>query len=130
MKLIHKFNKMSNCSTRELKMVEVYPYSMPTAEWMIDEVKKVYPDADVEVFDTTGSGDHWFVKIIDSSFEGVRLIHRQKPVINHFKPHIATNYVHALDLKCWTPEQALERSGETPFSPHEARRNEFLGVFI
>ena len=37
-------------------MVEVYLYSMPTAEWMIDEVKKVYPDADVEVFDTTGSG--------------------------------------------------------------------------
>jgi acid stress-induced BolA-like protein IbaG/YrbA len=111
-------------------MVRCGQHIMPTAEWMVTEVKKVYPDANIEAFDTTGSGDHWFIKIIDSKFEGMRLFQRQKPVIQHFKPHIATNYVHALDLKCWTPEQAQEREGEVPFSPHEAKRTGFVGLQV
>lgn len=103
---------------------------MPTAEWMVEQVKQVYPDAEVEATDTTGGGDHWFIKIVDAGFEGVRLFRRQKPVIQHFSPHIATNFVHALDLKCWTPEEAAEREGETPFLPHEAKRTGFTGIQV
>ncbi len=121
---------MTELIARGLKSDRFSPTFMPTAEWMVDEVKKVYPDAEVEVMDTTGTGDHWFVKVVDSSFEGMRLIQRQKPIISHFKPHIATNYVHALDLKCWTPEQAKEKEGDTPFSPHEARRSGFVGLQV
>tara|TARA_B100000029_G_C17019348_1_gene757930 strand:- start:122 stop:454 length:333 start_codon:yes stop_codon:yes gene_type:complete len=103
---------------------------MPTAEWMVEQVKEVYPNADIEATDTTGGGDHWFVRIVDIGFEGVRSFKRQKPVIQHFKPHIQTNYVHALDLKCQTPEEAEKSSGDEPFSPHEAKRNKFVGLQV
>jgi len=43
-------------------------------------------------------------------------------------PHIAQNIVHALDLKCMTPEQAGE-SGDTAFDPH-GEEVEFFGVHI
>ena len=48
--------------------------------------------------------------------------------MNHFKPFIAQNIVHALDLKCMTPTQAAE-SGDTAFDPH-GEEVEFFGVHI
>ena len=47
----------------------------------------------------------------------LRPLQRQKLILNHFKPHIAANVVHALDLKCMTPAQA-ETAGDTVFHPH------------
>jgi acid stress-induced BolA-like protein IbaG/YrbA len=101
---------------------------MVTEEWMSEEVLKVVPDADVEVSDLHGSGDHFHVRVISPSYEGVRPLQRQKPILNHFKPHIASNVVHALDLRCMTPEQAGE-SGDTAFDPH-GEEVEFFGVHI
>ena len=95
---------------------------------MSEEVLKVVPDADVEVSDLHGSGDHFHVRVISPSYEGVRPLQRQKPILNHFKPHIASNVVHALDLRCMTPEQAVE-SGDTAFDPH-GEEVEFFGVHI
>ena len=45
---------------------------MVDAEWVETEVRKVYPDADIAATDLTGNGDHWFVKVVDPSFEGMR----------------------------------------------------------
>ena len=101
---------------------------MVTEEWISEEVLKVVPDADVEVSDLHGSGDHFHVRVISPSYEGVRPLQRQKPILNHFKPHIASNVVHALDLRCMTPEQAVE-SGDTAFDPH-GEEAEFFGVHI
>ena len=89
---------------------------MVTEQWMVEEVRKVVPDAEVEASDLHGSGDHFHVR------------QRQRPILNHFKPHIAQNIVHALDLKCMTPEQAGE-SGDTAFDPH-GEEVEFFGVHI
>ena len=101
---------------------------MVTEEWKSEEVLKVVPDADVEVSDLHGSGDHFHVRVISPSYEGVRPLQRQKPILNHFKPHITSNVVHALDLRCMTPEQAVE-SGDTAFDPH-GEEVEFFGVHI
>ena len=101
---------------------------MVTEQWMIEEVLKVVPDAKVEASDLHGSGDHFHVRIISESYEGVRPLQRQRPILNHFKPFIAQNPVHALDLKCMTPAQAAE-SGDTAFAPH-GEEVEFFGVHI
>ena len=93
---------------------------------MVEEVLKVVPDAQVEASDLHGSGDHFHVRVISESYEGVRPLQRQRPILNHFKPHIAQNIVHALDLKCMTPEQA-ESSGQTAFDPH-GEEVELFGV--
>ncbi|MDP6662091.1 MAG: BolA/IbaG family iron-sulfur metabolism protein [Candidatus Thalassarchaeaceae archaeon] len=101
---------------------------MVTKGWMVDEVLKVVPDAKVEVIDLHGSGDHFHVRVISPSYEGVRPLQRQRPILGHFKPHIASNAVHALDLRCMTPEQASS-SEETAFDPH-SEEVEFFGVHI
>ncbi len=101
---------------------------MASEQWIIDQVQRIVPDADVQVTDLHGSGDHFHVRVISASFEGVRPLQRQKPILNHFKPHIASNTVHALDLKCMTPEQA-KSAGKTEFDPH-GQEVEFFGVHI
>ena len=101
---------------------------MVTTEWMRQEVLKVVPDASVEVSDLHGSGDHFHVRVVSESFEGVCPLQRQKPILSHFKTYISDNTVHALDLKCMTPKQA-EQSGETEFDPH-GQEQEFYGVHI
>ena len=102
---------------------------MVTEAWMSEEIRKVVPDATVEATDLHGSGDHFHVRVISSSYEGMRPLQRQRPILNHFKPFIAQNIVHALDLKCMTPEQA-EKSGETAFDPHAEEKTEFFGIHI
>ncbi|MBJ29623.1 MAG: hypothetical protein CMB61_06955 [Euryarchaeota archaeon] len=101
---------------------------MVTADWMEQEVLKVVPDAIVEVSDLHGSGDHFHVRVISQSYDGVMPLQRQKPILNHFKKHIEENTVHALDLKCMTPKQA-EDSTNTAFDPH-GQEQEFYGVHI
>ena len=101
---------------------------MPTTDWMVDEIKKVYPDSQVEVTDLNNTGDHFHARVIDAGFEGMRPLQRQRPILNHFKPHIAANLVHALDLKCMTPQQA-EAQGESVFHPHQGEM-EFFGVHV
>ena len=101
---------------------------MVTEQWMVEEILTVVSDAKVEASDLHGSGDHFHVRVISESYEGVRPLQRQRPILNHFKPFIAQNIVHALDLKCMTPEQAGE-SGDTAFDPH-GEEVEFFGVHI
>ncbi len=86
------------------------------AAWIESEVLKAVPDAVVEVIDLHRSGDHFHVRVISESFEGVRPLQRQKQVLAVMKQHIP-HPIHALDLKCMTPEQAAV-SGDTAFDPH------------
>jgi acid stress-induced BolA-like protein IbaG/YrbA len=104
------------------------PSYVVSEQWIAEEVRQVVPDAEVEVTDLHGSGDHFHVRVISPSYEGMRPLQRQRPILSFFKPHIASNAVHALDLKCMTPEQA-ESSVETAFDPH-SEDVEFFGVHI
>ena len=89
---------------------------MPSVEWMTDEVRKVLPEAQIDVVDLTGTQDHFHVRVICSSFEGMRPLQRQKIILNHFKPYIP-HEVHAIDIRCMTPQQA-ESAEDTVFNPH------------
>ena len=101
---------------------------MVSEEWVASEVVKVYPKASVEATDLHGSGDHFHVRIVSDEFVGVRPLQRQMPVLKHFKEYIENNSVHALDLKCMTPEQSL-KMGNTTFDPHSGKQ-EFFGIHV
>jgi|TARA_B000000475_G_scaffold271204_1_gene268409 acid stress-induced BolA-like protein IbaG/YrbA len=102
---------------------------MVTEAWMVSEILGVVPDAVVEATDLHGSGDHFHVRVVSKSYDGIRPLQRQKPILNHFKPYISQNIVHALDLKCMTPEQASSTL-DTAFDPHSEKKTEFFGVHI
>ena len=48
---------------------------MVEAAWIEAEVLKAVPDATVEVVDLHNSGDHFHVRIISDSFDGMRPLH-------------------------------------------------------
>jgi stress-induced morphogen len=89
---------------------------MVGTEWIESEVLKAVPGAIVEVIDLHRSGDHFHVRVISDSFDGMRPLQRQRLVLAVMKQHIP-HPIHALDLKCMTPAQA-ETAGDTAFDPH------------
>ncbi len=93
---------------------------MVDSTWVESEVLKAVPDATVEVIDLHGSGDHFHVRVISETFEGVRPLQRQRQILAVMKAHIP-HPVHALDLKCMTPAQAAT-AGDTAFDPHAGGR--------
>jgi len=89
---------------------------MVSSSWVQEEVLKALPEATVKVIDLHGSGDHFHVRVISESFEGMRPLQRQRKILDVMKAHIP-HPIHALDLKCMTPQQA-QTAGETAFDPH------------
>ena len=89
---------------------------MVTCEWLEEEIRGVIPDCNVEAIDLNGTQDHFHIRVISESFEGMRPLQRQKIILNHFKPYIPRP-IHAIDIKCMTPAQA-EKAGDTVFHPH------------
>jgi stress-induced morphogen len=60
---------------------------------------------EVVLHDLTGGGDHWQVIVVSQQFEGKPLIQQHKMVLDLFTKDIATNHVHALSVKTYTPER-------------------------
>tara|TARA_Y100001954_G_C15669386_1_gene531942 strand:+ start:52 stop:519 length:468 start_codon:yes stop_codon:yes gene_type:complete len=89
---------------------------MPSTEWLEEEIRSILPNSDVEAIDLNGTQDHFHIRIIDESFSSMRPLQRQKLILNHFKDYIPSP-IHAIDLKCMTPQQA-QTAGDTVFHPH------------
>ena len=102
---------------------------MPSDEWIEEEIRKIVPESEIQVSDLHGTGDHFHVRVISDSFEGMLPLERQRPILDFFTPHIKSGTVHALDLKCMTTSQA-EAAGETVFDPHGEGEKQFLGIHI
>jgi len=60
------------------------------------------PEAEVKV---TGDGRHFEANVISADFEGKSLILRHRMVMDTVKEQIASDELHALSIKAFTPEQ-------------------------
>ncbi|MBY0553976.1 BolA family transcriptional regulator [bacterium] len=73
----------------------------------IEEMKQrlieAYPDADaakdIQVFDLTGTSDHWEVAVASSVFKGLSRIEQHQHVMKAFAAELKTGEVHALSIK-------------------------------
>lgn len=68
-------------------------------------IKDGLPDAEVQIQDLTGGGDHYQVVVVSSAFEGRGLVQQHQLVYGTLKQAMATEAIHALALKTYTPEQ-------------------------
>lgn len=76
----------------------------------IEEMKSrlitAYPDAnpenEIQVFDLTGTSDHWEVFVKSSQFAGLSRIEQHQHVMKAFAPELKTGEVHALSIKTAT----------------------------
>ncbi len=61
------------------------------------------PDAQVQVEDLTGGGDHLQVTVISTAFEGKSLVQQHQLVYGAVNSAMASEAIHALALKTYTP---------------------------
>jgi acid stress-induced BolA-like protein IbaG/YrbA len=67
-------------------------------------IKAEIPDAQVQVEDLTGGGDHLQATVISSQFEGKTLVKQHQLVYKALQQAMATEAIHALALKTYTPQ--------------------------
>lgn len=67
-------------------------------------IKAGLPDAEVQVQDLTGGGDHYQVVVVSSLFEGKRTIQQHQMVYGALKQAMASEAIHALTMKTYTPQ--------------------------
>ena len=75
-------------------------------------VKAGLPDAQVQIQDLTGGRDHYQVIVISSEFEGRSLVQQHQLVYSAVGQAMASEAIHALSLKTYTPE-TWAKSGQT-----------------
>ncbi len=66
---------------------------------MKERLHTKYPNADIEVTDLTGTGDHFHVLIVASELEELSRINQHKAVMEVFDPELKTGELHALTIK-------------------------------
>lgn len=74
-------------------------------EAIVNLIKDGLPGADVEV---TGDGRHFEAVIVSPDFEGKSLIQRHRMVMSTVQTQIASDELHALSIKAFTPDQVAE----------------------
>ena len=63
------------------------------------------PDADVEVKDMTGTGDHFEARVVSASFSGKTMVEQHQLVYAPLQDLLRTGELHALALKTYSPTQ-------------------------
>lgn len=73
-----------------------------------DELKAMIlvglPDAEIQIQDLTGGGDHYQAIVVSSLFAGKSLIQQHQLVYRAVQQAMSTDQIHALALKTYTPE--------------------------
>ena len=68
-------------------------------------IETLAPGTTAELVDLTGTEDHWQALIVSPAFAGKTLLEQHRMIFDLFKSEVASNNVHALTLKTYTPEQ-------------------------
>lgn len=67
-------------------------------------IKAQLPDAEVMVKDLTGGGDHLEAIVISDEFEGKTKVQQHQLIYGALSKPLATEEIHALALKTYTPK--------------------------
>lgn len=73
-----------------------------------DEIKALVlsglPDADVEVADMTGTGDHFEITVISPQFAGKTLLEQHRMIFALLEKEMGFERIHAVKLKTRVPK--------------------------
>ncbi len=78
---------------------------MDIKDEMTRRLQAAFEDAEIQLADVTGAGDHWEARIISTAFEGLSRLDRQRSVYAALG-ELMHGPIHALTFKTLTPEQA------------------------
>lgn len=74
-------------------------------ELIRERILAALPGSEVEVLDTTGTGDHFEARVVSPAFVGKSMVDQHQAVYAPLQPELATGELHALALKTYSPEQ-------------------------
>ena len=74
-------------------------------------IETLAPGTEAQVMDLTGTQDHYQAVVVSPVFEGKLTMQQHRMVFDLFKSEIASNEVHALTLKTFTPAAYAKLSG-------------------
>ena len=78
-----------------------------TAEEIHSLILQAIPDAQIQVHDTTGGGDHYEATVISPSFSGKTKVNRHRMVYGALQDAMVQR-IHALALTTLTPEESRQ----------------------
>ncbi|MDY7013206.1 MAG: BolA family transcriptional regulator [Cyanobacteriota bacterium] len=77
---------------------------MVSLEWVKSTIEATIPDAIVRVEDLTGGGDHLQATVVSAEFEGKTKVKQHQMVYSALQDAMASEAIHALALKTYTPQ--------------------------
>lgn len=83
-----------------------------TAEEIHALILTAIPDAQIQVRDTTGGGDHYEAIVVSVSFSGKTKVNRHRMMYGALQDAMVQR-IHALALTTLTPEEARQDQGQT-----------------
>jgi stress-induced morphogen len=66
-------------------------------------IRKALPDAEVQVDDLTGGGDHLQVSVVSTAFTGLPRVRQHQLVYGALRAELASEAIHALALQTSVP---------------------------
>ena len=72
---------------------------------LAQRIQAALPGAQVEIQDTTGTGDHFEARVVSPAFAGKTLVEQHQLVYAPLQDLLKTGELHALALKTYSPEQ-------------------------
>ena len=83
---------------------------MISPEQLSTLIKGELPDAQIQVEDLTGGGDHYQATVVSEAFTGKTLVQQHQMVYKAVNSVMANESLHALALKTFTPEKWAAQS--------------------
>ena len=80
---------------------------------IIHLVKQAIPDAQVQVDDLTGGGDHFTIVVASPIFHGKTLIGQHRLVQQSLQQALDDGRIHAIQIKTLTPQDPTSASAGT-----------------
>ena len=67
-------------------------------------LEKDFPDSDIAIVDTRGSGDHFEIMVVSDNFEGVAILERHRMIHSALGENLGAS-IHAVEIKAYTKKQ-------------------------
>ena len=81
---------------------------MISPEQLTSMIQGELPDAQVQIEDLTGGGDHYQATVVSKAFAGKTLVQQHQMVYKAVNTVMANESLHALALKTFTPAKWAE----------------------
>lgn len=78
---------------------------MLDADFIRGRILEALPGSEVEVRDTTGTGDHFEARVVSPDFAGKPMVQQHQLVYAPLQQWLKSGELHALALKTYSPEQ-------------------------